>query len=166
MRRAKGVVIGIAGILSGIATLWWALQGTTRSPSVGRGRDTTLRSASATAAEASSKRGLAFSTEGRWKEALPNFEEAARLEPENADYQFYSALALGNLDRTAEALRDLDRAIALRPKDVKQHYFRALALYGLRRRDEAIAEVDNTLSLDPNDQEALQLRHLLGPDAP
>jgi tetratricopeptide (TPR) repeat protein len=112
-------------------------------------------------AETRDRRGLALATQARWKDALPDFEEAARLEPGNADYLFHCALALGNVDGPAEALGFLDRAIAVRPDDAKMHAFRATALYGLGRRDEAVAEVSRTLAMDPNERQALKLQGIL-----
>jgi len=83
------------------------------------------------------------------------------MEPGNADYLFYLALALGNLDRPAEALELLDRAIAVGPDNAKMHAFRATALYGVGRRDEAIVEMRRTLIMNPSEPLALKLQAII-----
>ena len=104
------------------------------------------------------RRGLLKQMRSGWKDALPDFEEAARLQPQEAEYAFYCALALGNLGRPTESLPLLDRAIQLRPRDARLHYFRALNLLDLKRPEEAAKALDTALEIDPNHKGALELR--------
>ena len=104
------------------------------------------------------RRGLLKQMRSGWKDALPDFEEAARRQPQEAEYVFYCALALGNLERQAEALTLLDRAIQLRPRDARLHYFRAVALWYLKRPDEATMAINTALEIDPTYEDALAQR--------
>jgi len=104
------------------------------------------------------RRGLLKQVRAGWKDALPDFEEAARRQPQEAEYVFYCALALGNLGRQAESLTQLDRAIQLRPRDARLHYFRGVNLWFLKRPDEAAKAIDTALEIDPTYQDALAQR--------
>ena len=104
------------------------------------------------------RRGLLKQVRLGWKDALPDFEEAARRQPQEAEYTFYCALALGNLERQTEALALLDRAIQLRPRDARLHYFRAVVLWYLKRPDEATMAINTALEIDPTYQDALAQR--------
>jgi tetratricopeptide (TPR) repeat protein len=54
-----------------------------------------------------------FRRQGRWAEALSEIEQAALVDPRDAEAVFYYAHTLESMDRYAEALRVYDRAIAL-----------------------------------------------------
>ena len=104
------------------------------------------------------RRGLLKQMRSGWKDALPDFEEAARRQPQEAEYVFFCALALGNLGRQAESLTLLDRAIQLRPRDTRLHYFRGVNLWFLNRPDEAAKAIDTALEIDPTNKDALAQR--------
>ncbi len=104
------------------------------------------------------RRGLLKQMRSGWKDALPDFEEAARRQPQEAEYVFFCALALGNLGRQAESLTLLDRAIQLRPRDARLHYFRAVVLWYLKRPDEATMAINTALEIDPTYEDALAQR--------
>ena len=104
------------------------------------------------------RRGLLKQMRAGWKDALPDFEEAARRQPQEAEDVFYCALALGNLGRPTESLPLLDRAIQLRPRDTRLHYFRGVNLWFLNRPDEATKAIDTALEIDPTNKDALAQR--------
>lgn len=59
---------------------------------------------------------------GSLQGALRAFEQAAALNPEHCDTQYYAGLALRQAGRVEEARRALKRALALRPDDPKLYY--------------------------------------------
>ncbi|BCS92331.1 MAG: beta-barrel assembly-enhancing protease [Metallosphaera javensis (ex Sakai et al. 2022)] len=88
--------------------------------------------------------------EGRYEEAIKEYDQAISLDPRNPDYHYNKGIALRILGRYEEALREFEQAISLDPKDPFYHYNKGLALAELGRYEEAIKEYDQAISLDPN----------------
>jgi len=64
-------------------------------------------------------RGLAYLLAHRFDRAEPDFREAARLAPDDAENQAGYAQALSGQGRYAEAIPGFDKALALSPNDVR-----------------------------------------------
>lgn len=102
--------------------------------------------------------GNAYSLQGRWYDALRQYERATRLKSDFALAWVKRGAALQELGRSAEALTALDRAISLNRNSAEAWTTRGEALWNLGRYDDAIIALDKALSLQPNHEEARKLR--------
>ncbi len=96
-------------------------------------------------------RGICHYRDGRYDDALTDYNEAVRLSPNSAAAVYDRALvrlAKGDDDR---ALEDFAAAARLDPKDVDAHVQRAQILRAHGRYDEALAEYDAAAALKPSD---------------
>jgi tetratricopeptide (TPR) repeat protein len=73
----------------------------------------------------------------RTDEALAEYEETTRLQPENPKAWHGKGIALFELRRHEEALQSFDKAIRLKPDDPETWYDRAFCLLELERSEEA-----------------------------
>ncbi|HEX8115856.1 MAG TPA: tetratricopeptide repeat protein, partial [Pyrinomonadaceae bacterium] len=60
--------------------------------------------------------GVIHSSEGRWPQAAPLLEKAARLQPDNPDPYFLLGIAYQNLGKYEQAIEALRKSIALNPR--------------------------------------------------
>lgn len=95
-------------------------------------------------------RGVSYSKKGNYDRAIPDFDQAIRLNPGLA-YAFACRGTVysykGNYDR---AIQDYDEAIRLDPSNVKTLYDRGTA-YGYKGNfDRAILNYDQAIRLNPN----------------
>jgi Flp pilus assembly protein TadD len=99
----------------------------------------------------------ALANQRRFPEALANFEQASRLEPDSADLEFKWGLALAMNGQTTDGLRHLARAVHLQPENPAMHsgYGRVLLQSG--RSTAAMSEFEEVLRLDPGSQEARRI---------
>lgn len=74
--------------------------------------------------------GCAYARLGDHQAALPHFNEAVRLAPEQTDFRYNRAATLSFLGRTDAADAELENLIALAPHDARSHHL----LSGLRRQ--------------------------------
>ena len=86
--------------------------------------------------------------EGESDEALAAYEQAATLEPENADAWFGGGYVLRMLGRADAAIEHFDRALALGPGFAFAWTQQGLALAAVGRYDEAIAASERSTALD------------------
>ena len=92
---------------------------------------------------------------GRYEEALPDAEEAARLMPEIATVRRAHGLILAQLGRNTEALKELDAAARLDPTMMGLYYHLGLVLSDLGYDDEAERVYRKGLELEPEHADAL-----------
>ena len=97
------------------------------------------------------KEGNALYDQKRYAEAVAAYEQAIRLDPNNAANYSDKGAALCDLQRYAEALAAYEQAIRLDPKCQLYYNGKGLALNDLQRYEEAIAAFDQAIRLDPND---------------
>lgn len=96
-------------------------------------------------------RGICYHREGRYDEALADYNEAIRVAPTSAPAVFDRGLlwlAKGNDDA---ALADFGKAIALDPKDADARVQHGQILRAYGRFDEAIADYEAAAALKPAD---------------
>lgn len=92
---------------------------------------------------------------GRYEEALPDAEEAARLMPDVATARRAYGFILAQLGRNPEALEELRAAARLDPKMKDLYYHLGLVLSDLGYEDEAERAYTRGLELEPEDADAL-----------
>jgi len=91
--------------------------------------------------------GLLRFQQGRYEEALLNFDRVLAKEPDHRDALYNRATTLAYMERTAEAMVSFDRLLALEPGHFEALYNRAIALWRLKRPAEALADLDRALAL-------------------
>ncbi len=94
--------------------------------------------------------GAALATDGRLEEALPEFQEALRINP--GHYQLYNDIAniLDRQGRHAEAAAGFRLAIRLKPGIAYQHNSLGMTLMKLGDYQGALAEFSEAERVDPN----------------
>ena len=92
---------------------------------------------------------------GRYEEALPDAEEAARLMPDVAAVRRAHGVILAQLGRNTEALEELRAAAQLDPTMKGLYYHLGLVLSDLGYQDEAERTYRKGLELEPEDADAL-----------
>ena len=115
-------------------------------------------------AEAHVARGMAVSLSKRFDEAVPQFEEALRINPNRFETMFCYARTQLSQGKYEDAVRLFERATRLRPEDYETQKFLSQALRSLGRDADADAAaqkatqlIDRHLQLHPFDARALIL---------
>jgi len=85
----------------------------------------------------------------RSRDAIPHFERAAALSPEDANFQAKLARAYAAERQFERALAPYQKALAKLPDSAELHNQLAVVLAGLHRADEAIGEFERALQLSP-----------------
>lgn len=93
--------------------------------------------------------------------ALPDLDEAIRLQPENTGYYINRALARYHLNNLRGTLEDFDRVIELDPEDELALYNRGLIRSQVGDLNRAIEDFDKLIKLDPTHFTAIYNRALL-----
>ncbi len=96
----------------------------------------------------------------RYQEALSAFNEAIRLDPQDALAYNGKANALHYLRQYQEALSAFNEAIRLDPQEISAHFNKGNLLYDRGQYKEAIQEYDIALRLNPQDPNIAQNRNL------
>jgi serine/threonine protein kinase len=87
----------------------------------------------------------------RYQEALAAFEQAIRLDPDDASIYNGKGLVLRELKRSQEALAAYERAIRLDPNYAEAYFNKGNVLDDLEHYEEALAAYEQAIRLDPND---------------
>jgi tetratricopeptide (TPR) repeat protein len=91
---------------------------------------------------------------GRYQDAVDEYSEAVKLNPENSDVHFNLGWALMESKRYIEALVPLKKSIRLNPKNTDAYYSLGWVYGELKRYEEAVVALEETLLIDPNHLEA------------
>ncbi len=91
---------------------------------------------------------------GQIDAAIRQFQEAVRLEPDNAEACNSLGIALGQKGQTDAAIRQFEAAVRLRPGFADAHDNLGVALAAKGQTDEAIGQYLESLRLEPNNAEA------------
>jgi Flp pilus assembly protein TadD len=94
--------------------------------------------------------GIALADEGRFDEAILQYQEALRAWPKSATAHVNLGAALANQGKFAEAIGHYSEALHLIPDYALAHGNLGRALAHLGRIDEAIAHYEEALKIDPN----------------
>ena len=98
--------------------------------------------------------GIALAEQGELDEAIAEFREALRLEPDSATTQWHLGAALASRGTREEAIEHLRRSVQLDPSNGQAHYDLASVLLEARDLDEAVRAFRATLELMPDSVEA------------
>ncbi len=81
----------------------------------------------------------------RYKQALAAYEEAIKLDPQNAVFYIHYGNTLSKLKSYEQALVAYEKAIQLEPENVFAHHMRGIILAQLKRYKEAEQAIDQAL---------------------
>ena len=87
---------------------------------------------------------------GDYSIALDFYEQAIKIDPNNADTWNNKGLALYNLRKYNEAIESCDRAVKIDPNNAYAWYNKGNALYALRKYNEAMRSYERAIKIDPN----------------
>ena len=105
--------------------------------------------------EAYVNRGNAKNSLGRPEDAIADYDQAIRLNPDLASVTYFNrACAKSKLGRYEDAIADYDRAIRMKPDLVEAYRNRGATNATLNRNEDAIADYDRAIELDPDNAEA------------
>lgn len=91
---------------------------------------------------------------GRVDSAIVGFDEAIKLNPNNAEAYNGRAMAYFSLGNNEAALEDLNQAIELAPDEPRYYFNRGIAYDAMEQWNAAIADYDKAIELGPNDTDA------------
>ena len=98
---------------------------------------------------ASFQAGAALHQEGRFEEAIADYDEAIRLNPQFAMAYANRGAAYSGLGQHERAIQDYDEAIRLDTEDASAYYNRGNDYGDLGQDERAIQEYDEAIRLDP-----------------
>jgi tetratricopeptide (TPR) repeat protein len=93
--------------------------------------------------------GVQLRFEGRWTEAIAEFDHSIRLNPELVQAYLYRGFAYYNLGRFQRALPDFDEAIRLDPENHHAYKDRGKVYLYLDAPDLALQDFDEAIRIDP-----------------
>jgi tetratricopeptide (TPR) repeat protein len=94
--------------------------------------------------------GKMFASTGHFRESLPYYEEALRLDPNSFEVQYNLSIALRETGRIEEAMAHCERSLQLQPGFPEANYDLGVMLAGLGRPDEAAAHYEQVLRIKPD----------------
>ncbi len=94
-------------------------------------------------------RGRAALSEGKYSEAINNFNILARLDTTDCWVYFYRGIAKYNLGDLRGAQSDFDSSVRVNPVFTNGYHFRAITLSRTGKYDEALADLQRALELRP-----------------
>lgn len=122
-------------------------------------------------AEAQVRLASMLANTGRMQEAIPVFEEAIRLDPENSENRRLFAESLQKSGMPADAEAQFLTVIELNPDDHRAHYYLAQLYmdWQPRRQEEAVVHYERVIEIAPNSfyaERSIVVLESLGPATP
>jgi tetratricopeptide (TPR) repeat protein len=100
-------------------------------------------------------------TLGKQTEALAQIEEACRLDPADAEFEFLRGLAAAEVGRPDEALQAMQKAVQIDPHYARAWYNLGLMLQNSGKPDGALNAFQNAEAADPTDPQIPYARAIL-----
>jgi len=148
--RTVGAVAGVAVLLMlGMAT--WTRAGVYATAET-LWRDTLSKNSNAWMAH--NNLGLVLQDSGRMSEAIEHYEQALRIEPDDAEAHNNLGLVLQGSGRMSEAIEHYEQALRIKPDFADAHNDLGTALAQTGKINEAIAHYEQALRIDPDYAEA------------
>ncbi len=94
--------------------------------------------------------GYAKYQQGQYAEAIKDYDQVIRLDPNYADAYINRGLAKRKLGQYAEAIKDYDQVIRFDPNDVSAYNNRGVAKENLGLFEDAKKDYQKSLNIDPN----------------
>jgi Flp pilus assembly protein TadD len=104
------------------------------------------------------RKGRAYASRTRYKEAVAYYEKALALDPENPETWYLRAVVFMETGRNMDALSDCEHAIALNQNYADAWSKKGHALYNLERYDDALFAITRALALNGNDATAWYIK--------
>jgi tetratricopeptide (TPR) repeat protein len=95
------------------------------------------------------RRGAAYFGKGDYGNAIKDFSEAIRLNPEQRLAYYNRGNVYARMGKFNRAIEDCSEAIRLDPRDAETYYNRAMAYFGKRDYDRAITDFSEAIRCDP-----------------
>lgn len=95
-------------------------------------------------------RGSAYTRKGQDEQAVPEYEEAVRINPEFFEARFTLGWTLLEMGRDAEGMAQLEECLKLRPDSLEAHTRLANAYMRQRKVAQALPHYTAAVELDPN----------------
>jgi protein O-mannosyl-transferase len=99
--------------------------------------------------------GNALQQQGRFDEALAQFQEVLRANPNNVEARLNVGTGLSKKGRMDEAIAQFQKALEIRPNFAEAHYSIGTVLFQIGRVDEAIVSFQKALEISPDYPDAL-----------
>ncbi len=96
-------------------------------------------------------KGIIYHSDGYALGAIENFTQALKLDPNNAQINYYRGRAKMTVEAYQEAIEDFTQAIRLNPQYIDAYYQRGHVLYSLGDSQEAMKNYSQVISLNPNE---------------
>ena len=105
--------------------------------------------------------GVQLQNQERWEEAIAEYDEAIRLDPQNADAYSNRGFTYFKLDQFEQAIQDYGEAIRLDPRNPMIYANRAVMYRLVDKNDEAIADLEKVISLTDSPEQAEVAKRLI-----
>jgi tetratricopeptide (TPR) repeat protein len=80
--------------------------------------------------------GIGLGQAGKYAEAIKAYDEALKINPQDAKAWNKEGATLYNLERYDDAIKSYDEALRINPQDAEAWYGKGVALFSLRGNDE------------------------------
>ena len=114
-----------------------------------QGQEEPITPIAPTSEEQSLRSGNRHFQQGNYEEAIGDFDQAIRLNPQHVAAYDNRGAAKGELGRHQEAIADFDQAIRLNPQHAAAYYNRGTAKGVLRRYRESVDDFNQAIRLSP-----------------
>lgn len=105
--------------------------------------------------------GIALRRQGRWEDAVTEYEQALKINPEDENLLFNMAVALAEGSKHAESVKELERVLAINPEFGNSSpvvsFNMGVMFSNARQPQKALRFLHRTLKLDPSHQGAKRM---------